>query len=135
MRNTQPLTVLDVESCKIAWAVLTQGACHLDTSEADQQGSQTRFDPVSNCVFLGADVTPSGSIYSAVDELSFVAGLAHEFTHFQRSGSTLQNYYLEEVAVHVQSAEIPGLALEDRCALLRCAEETLMNYRIKECND
>lgn len=133
MRNTQPLSPSEIADCQTAWAVLSAGACPLDVSEAALLGSQTRFDPVPGCVFLGADVMPGTSVYSALDELSYVAVLAHELTHFRRYGTTLENYVLEEVATHVQAAEILALGNEDRCALLRCGEEILAEYRRMEC--
>ena len=133
MRNTQPLSPSEIADCQTVWRVLSRGACPLDLSEATGLGSQTRFDPVLGCVFLGADVMPGTSVYSALDELSYVAVLAHELTHFLRYGKTLGSYVLEEVATHVQAAEIEVLGPEDRCALLRCGEEILADYRRMEC--
>ena|GEM_PF-3655981 len=122
-----------MQECLVAWEILTGNACKLDVSESGEMGSQTRFDPVSNCVFLGCDVMPGETQLSALDELSFVAVLAHEYTHFLRFGQTLPNYVLEEVSTHVQAAENDTLTPEDRCGLLRCAVEVLYAYRIKEC--
>jgi len=82
---------------------------------------------------LGADVIAGNDTYDAIDELSYTAVLAHEFTHFVRHGSTLDNYVLEEVATHMQAAEMRTLSPEERCALIRCAVEILYGYRIKEC--
>jgi hypothetical protein len=76
---------------------------------------------------------PGSNPQNARDELSYTAVLAHEFTHFLRSKSVLLNYTLEEVATHVQAAEISSLNEEDRCSLLGCAVEILLEYRFKEC--
>jgi len=99
-------------------------------------GSSTRFDPEPSamCVYLGADVLRGNNIDNNRDLLTYVAVLAHEFTHFLRQGRTLENYVLEEVATNVQAAEMLELEIEDRCDLLRCAEEILMEYRMKECS-
>jgi len=134
VRNIIPLTAPEISDCQTAWFVISRGACILDVSEATRPNSDTRFEPLHNRVFLGADVMPGQSSYRTLDELSYTAVLAHEFTHFVRHGATLSNYVLEEVATHVQAAETPTLGLDDRCGLIRCAEEILMDYRMKECS-
>ena len=83
-RNQQGLTERTIANCKDVRQFLEgDKCCVLDTSEADQPGSRTRFIQLRGIVLLGADVIP-GTQTDARSRMSETACLAHELAHAQR---------------------------------------------------
>jgi hypothetical protein len=83
-RNQRGLTEKQIAYCVKVWAVLcADQPIALETSEALQYASRTRFNEVQNAVFLGADAWPGDGI-DANARLSTLACLAHELAHAER---------------------------------------------------
>lgn len=83
-RNQTGLTDREIARCEQIWVVLSGNKyCPLDTSQASQSGSRTRFNQTRILVFLGADVIP-GIGTDARSRMSEMACLAHELAHAQR---------------------------------------------------
>jgi hypothetical protein len=83
-RNQIGLTERQIEYCLEAWAVLcADNPLELDTSEARQHSSRTRFNEEQNKVFLGSDALPGEGVY-ATSRMSTLACLAHELAHAER---------------------------------------------------
>lgn len=91
-RNIVGLTDDQIEQCKLTYQFLTVGrfkkngkplTIALDTKNAADHGSKTRFLEGKKIVELGADVFP-GSGIDANSRLSYRACLAHEIAHIER---------------------------------------------------
>ena len=78
------LTEKQIAYCVEVWAALcADQPIALNTSEAVQYASRTRFSETQNTVFLGADALPGDGV-DANARLSTLACLAHEFAHVER---------------------------------------------------
>jgi hypothetical protein len=85
-RNQIGLTERQIEYCLEAWVVLcADNPVELDTSEARQHSSRTRFNEEQNKVFLGSDALPGEGV-NATSRMSTLACLAHELAHAERFG-------------------------------------------------
>jgi hypothetical protein len=83
-RNRIGLSEQQIDKCIAAWAVLCGDHRRvLDTSEAMEHGSRTRFVQDRRAVILGADAYP-GSGTGANSRMSMLACLAHELAHVER---------------------------------------------------
>src|SRR5437016_5788344 len=83
-RNQTGLTVREIERCLLAWTFLCgENQRRLDTTEAPNHSSRTRFNEADGVVYLGADVMPGKGI-EANARMSILACLAHELAHAER---------------------------------------------------
>lgn len=83
-RHQTGLTERQIEYCLEAWAVLCADMpIELDTSEATQNFSRTRFSEEQRKAFLGADAF-AGEGVDANARMSTLACLAHELAHAER---------------------------------------------------
>jgi len=83
-RNQRGLTEKQIAYCMEVWAALCgDQPIVLETSEAIQYASRTRFNEVQKVVFLGVDAWPGDGV-DANARLSTLACLAHEFAPVER---------------------------------------------------
>ena len=83
-RNQRSLTEKQIASCmEIKAALCADQPIAVETPEAVQYASRTRFNAVQNAVFLGADAWSRGGV-DAQARLSTLACLVHEVTPAER---------------------------------------------------
>ncbi len=126
-RNQTGLTQRQIEQCEIIWEVLGGNeCCPLNTFEAFQHNSRTRFAQNWRAVVLGADVVP-GSGIDARSTMSEMACLAHELAHAQRFGMGLDrpiplpDGFLDEAEASLHASFLLPISLADRRNLIEDA--------------
>src|SRR6266852_6087784 len=101
-RNKEGLSEHQIQMCIDAWEILCgEDLVELDVSRAHLYQSKTKWDEVSQKVFLGANVL-SGVGLKANYRLSMLACLAHELAHARR-------YYLG----YARPFELPDILLDE----------------------
>lgn len=126
-RNQTGLTRRQIEQCEIIWEVLGGNeCCSLETSEAFQHNSSTRFSQAKNIVFLGAGVVP-GSAIDTRSAMSEMACLAHELAHAQRFEMgihrpiPLPDGFLDEAEASLHASFLLPISTTDRRNLIENA--------------
>jgi len=105
----------------------------LETSEAIQYASRTRFSEGQNAVFLGADAWP-GDGMDANAQLSTLACLAHEFAHAERfqmgyrRPTDLPDVLLDEAETSLRASFTSLLSPKDREDLVEDARDRLIQW-------
>lgn len=155
MRNQAGLTEDQIQQCKLYWDFLTSsevevgetlyeqdesdGNKHfnreklvnikiqLDTSQAYNSGSKTRFNEDRNVVILGADAFPGNNTIDPNSRLSLLSCLAHELSHaeryylgFRRPWKGLDSH-LDEAETSLHASFKSGLSFYDRRDLVEDA--------------
>jgi hypothetical protein len=123
-----------VAICVEVWAALcADQPIALNTSEAVQYASRTRFNEAQNTVFLGADALPGAGV-DANARLSTLACLAHEFAHAERfqigyrRPTDLPDVLLDEAETSLRAAFTSLLSSKDREDLVEDARDRLMQW-------
>lgn len=126
-RNQTGLTLRQAEQCEAIWEVLGGNeCCPLNTLEAFQHGSRTRFVQTRGVVVLGADVVP-GSGTDARSTMSEMACLAHELAHAQRFEMgldrpiALPDSFLDEAEASLHASFSLPISIADRRNLIEDA--------------
>ena len=133
-RNQIGLTEKQIAYCVEVWAALcADQPIALNTAEAVQYASRTRFNETQHTVFLGADALPGDGI-DANARLSTLACLAHEFAHaerFQRGyrrPTDLPDVLLDEAETSLRAAFTSLLSSKDREDLVEDARDRLIQW-------
>lgn len=133
-RNQYGLQAGQIEYCREAWAVLCGGEhVPLETSEAVQNGSRTRFNEDRNRVILGADAYP-GTGVDANSRMSTLACLAHELAHVERYRADyrrpvdLPDVLIDEAETSLRAAFTSVLGDKDREDLIEDARDRLIHW-------
>jgi hypothetical protein len=133
-RNQIGLTERQIGYCLEAWAVLcADSPLELDTSEARQHSSRTRFNEGQNKVFLGSDALPGEGV-SATSRMSTLACLAHELAHAERFGlgyrrsTDLPDVLLDEAETSLRASFTSILRMKDREDLVEDARDRLIHW-------
>ncbi len=133
-RNQTGLTEKQIEYCLEAWAVLCADMpIELDTSEAMQNFSRTRFNEEQRKVFLGADALPGEGV-DANSRMSTLACLAHEFAHVERfrlsyrRPTDLPDVLLDEAETSLRASFTSVLRMKDREDLVEDARDRLIQW-------
>jgi hypothetical protein len=133
-RNQIGLTEQQIEYCLEAWAVLcADSPLALDTSEARQHSSRTRFNEEQNKVFLGSDALPGEGV-NATSRMSTLACLAHELAHAERFGlgyrrpTGLPDVLLDEAETSLRASFTSVLRMKDREDLVEDARDRLIQW-------
>jgi hypothetical protein len=133
-RNQIGLTERQMEYCSEAWAVLcADNPLELDTSEARQHSSRTRFNEEQNKVFLGSDAFPGEGV-NATSRMSMLACLAHELAHAERfqlgyrRSTDLPDVLLDEAETSLRASFTSVLRMKDREDLVEDARDRLIQW-------
>ena len=133
-RNQIGLTERQIEYCLEAWVVLcADNPLELDTSEARQHSSRTRFNEEQNKVFLGSDALPGEGV-NATSRMSTLACLAHELAHAERFGlgyhrpADLPDVLLDEAETSLRASFTSVLRMKDREDLVEDARDRLIQW-------
>lgn len=136
-RNQIGLSARQIDHCMAAWAVLCDASDAsprvLDTSEAMEYGSRTRFLQDRNVVILGADAYP-GSGVSANSRMSMRACLAHELAHVERFEIGYSrpfdppDSFIDEAETSLRAAFKPVLSPREREDLVEDARDRLIDW-------
>jgi hypothetical protein len=133
-RNQRGLTEKQIAYCLEAWAALcADQPIALETSEAVQYASRTRFNEAQNVVILGADTWPGDGV-DANARLSTLACLAHEFAHVERfqmgyrRPMALPDVLLDEAETSLRAAFTSLLSAKDREDLVEDARDRLIQW-------
>jgi hypothetical protein len=133
-RHQTGLTEQQIEYCVEAWTVLCADLpVELDTSEATQNFSRTRFNEDQNKVFLGADAFPGEGV-DANSRMSTLACLAHELAHVERfrlgyrRPTDLPDVLLDEAEASLRAAFTSVLRRKDREDLVEDARDRLIQW-------
>lgn len=133
-RNEIGLTERQIAYCVEAWTVLcADRPIALDTSEAVQYASRTRFNEAQNTVFLGADALPGDGV-DANARLSMLACLAHELAHAERfhlgyrRPTNLPDVLLDEAESSLRASFTSILSPKDREDLVEDARDRLIQW-------
>ena len=133
-RNQTSLTEKQIEYCVEAWAVLCADvSIELDTSEAMQHSSRTRFNEDQNKVLLGADAFPGEGV-DANSRMSTLACLAHELAHTERfrlgyrRPTDLPDVLLDEAETSLRASFTSILRKKDREDLVEDARDRLIQW-------
>jgi hypothetical protein len=131
-RNQIGLSERQIEYCLGAWTVLRPDSpLELDTSEAKQQSSRTRFNEEQDKVFLGADTLPGEGV-NATSRMSTLACLAHELAHAERfrlgyrRPTDLPDVLLDEAETSLRASFTSVLRMKDRVDLVEDARDRLI---------
>ncbi len=123
-----------IDNCIAAWAVLSGGNARvLDTSEAMEHGSRTRFVQDRQVVILGADAYP-GSGTSANSRMSMLACLAHELAHVERfevgysRPFNAPDNFIDEAETSLRASFTAELSPRDREDLVEDARDRLIDW-------
>ncbi len=134
-RNQTGLTSLQIKQCVDIWEVLDGNEyCPLDTSEASQHGSRTRFIQTRRIVALGADAVPGFGV-DARSTMSEMACLAHELAHAQRFGMGIDrpipkpDGYLDEAETSLHASFMPPINETDRRNLIEDARVQIAEWQ------
>lgn len=120
-RNREGLTEKQIVYCMEVWAALcADQPIALNTSEAVQYASRTRFSETRQTVFLGADALPGDGV-DANARLSTLACLAHEFAHVER----FQMGYRRPI-------DLPDVLLDEAETSLRASFTSLLSPKDRE---
>lgn len=142
-RNQTGLDTAQITYCSQAWIFLCgDNPRNLDTSQAQNHGSQTKFLEQTLTVKLGADAYP-GVGMSANSRLSVLACLAHEIAHAERFEMgydrpfELPNSHVDEAETSLRASFISVLSARDREDLIEDAKDRLTDWlaSIREKND
>lgn len=132
-RNYNGLTEDQIERCVRVWKALGDETRHLDTSEAGQHGSRTRYDSDRHVVMLGANAY-SGAGSSANARMSLQACLAHELAHMLRAELGFRrpfvppDVHLDEAETSIHASFIEKLSMRDRGDLVEDARDRLFDW-------
>jgi hypothetical protein len=133
-RNQRGLTEKQIAYCAEVWAALcADQLIALETSEAIQYASRTRFNEVQNVVFLGADAWPGDGV-DANARLSTLACLAHEFAHAERfqmgyrRPTGLPDVLLDEAETSLRASCTSLLGPKDREDLVEDARDRVIQW-------
>jgi len=133
-RNQVGLTDYQIDRCKEIWELLGgDDACPLDTSEASQHSSRTRFAQERNVVYLGADVYP-GTGLTPRSSMSLMACLAHELGHAARYRRgydrtvNMPDMLLDEAEASLDACFSPVLTSYDRRRLVEDARDQVERW-------
>ena len=133
-RNRHGLRAGQIEYCQEAWAVLCgDEPVALDTSEAGQNGSRTRFNEDRNLVILGADAYPGEGV-DANSRMSTLACLVHELAHVERYRAEyrrpvdLPDVLIDEAETSLRAAFTSVLSGKDREDLVEDARDRLIHW-------
>ena len=105
----------------------------LDTSEATQNSSRTRFNEDQNKVFLGADALPGEGV-DANSRMSTLACLGHELSHAERfwlgyrRPTELPDVLLDEAEASLRASFASVLRMKDREDLVEDARDRLIRW-------
>jgi hypothetical protein len=133
-RNQIGLTERQIEYCLEAWAVLcADNPLELDTSEARQHSSRTRFNEEQNKVFLGLTRFQEKE-YTRLPAMSTLACLAHELAHAERfqlgyrRSTDLPDVLLDEAETSPRASFTSVLRMKDREDLVEDARDRLIQW-------
>jgi hypothetical protein len=133
-RNRIGLSEQQIDKCIAAWAVLCGDHPRvLDTSEAMEYGSRTRFVQDRQIVMLGADAYP-GSGTSANSRMSMLACLAHELAHVEwfelgyRRPFDAPDSFIDEAETSLRASFTSVLSPRDREDLIEDARDRLIDW-------
>jgi hypothetical protein len=128
------LSEQQIDKCIAAWAVLCGDHPRaLDTSEAMEHGSRTRFVQDRQIVMLGADAYP-GSGISANSRMSMLACLAHELAHAERfevgysRPFDAPDSFIDEAETSLRASFTSVLSPRDREDLVEDARDRLIDW-------
>lgn len=130
-RNMTGLTADEIEQCVRAWEFLCGDTQRrIETSQAHVYGSSTRFDEVTDTVYLGADVFP-GEWPLANARMSMLACLAHELAHAERFemefGRPLGSL-IDEAETSLHASQMSVLGSRDREDLVEDARDRTIEW-------
>ncbi|MDM8549018.1 hypothetical protein QUF72_03025 [Desulfobacterales bacterium HSG2] len=150
MRNQIGLTKEQIDQCKLIWKFLMGGdsdtghfddaklegmRIRLDTSEAHEDKSRTRFNEDRNIVILGADAFPGTDITDPNSQLSESACLIHELSHaqryylgFRRPCSPSADYHPDEAETSLHASFHSVLYPSDRLYLVEDAQKHIRSW-------
>jgi hypothetical protein len=124
--NQISLIERQIEYCLEACVVLcANNPLELDTSEARQHSSRTRFNEEQNKVFLGSDALPGEGV-NATSRMSTLACLAHELAHAERiqlgyrRSIDLPDVLFDEAETSLRASFTSVLRMKDREDLVPC---------------
>ena len=133
-RNQRGLTEKQIAYCMEVWAALCgDQPIVLETSEAIQYASRTRFNEVQKVVFLGVDAWPGDGV-DANARLSTLACLAHEFAHVERfqigyrRPTDLPDVLLDEAETSLRASFTSLLSPKDREDLVEDARDRVIQW-------
>jgi hypothetical protein len=133
-RNQAGLTERQIAYCLEVWEALCAGRpSELDTTEATQYASRTRFVEEQNKVILGADALPGKGV-DANSRLSPVACLAHELAHVERFDqgyrrpTGLPDLLVDEAEASLRASFMLGLTMKTREDLIEDARDLLIQW-------
>lgn len=133
-RNQTGLDAAQIKYCTQAWEFLCGDKLRsLDTSQAHNYGSRTRFYEQTSTVALGADAYPGVGI-SANSRLSVLACLAHEIAHAERFEMGYDrpfsppDSYIDEAETSLHSSFTSVLSFRDREDLIEDARDRLIDW-------
>lgn len=133
-RNQQGLRDEQVEYCNEAWLVLCgEAPVLMDTSEAGQPDTRTRFSEERNVVILGADPFPGNGV-DANSRMSTLACLAHEMAHAERFCAEyrrpidLPDVLIDEAETNLRASFTSVLSRKDREDLVEDARNRLIDW-------
>jgi len=133
-RNQHGLRARQIEYCQEAWSVLCGAEpVALDTSEAAQNGSRTRFNEDRNLVILGTDAYPGEGV-DANSRMSTLACLTHELAHVERYRAeyrrpvNLPDVLIDEAETSLRAAFTSVLSGKDREDLVEDSRDRLIQW-------
>lgn len=133
-RNQTGLSERQIAYCLKAWQELCAGRpIELDTAQASQHSSTTRFVEEQNRVILGADVLP-GNGMDANSRMSALACLAHELAHVERFQQgyrrpiQLPDMLVDEAEASLHASFMLGLRIKAREDLIEDARDRLIQW-------
>lgn len=135
-RNQVGLTERQIKACQQNWRLLCGISQRtLDTTEASNYGSRTRFNETKKIVYLGADAYPSANAVSANARMSPLACLAHELAHAERFDLGFERPYkapdslLDEAETSIHASFVSILSFRDRADLIEDARDRLIGLQ------
>lgn len=133
-RNQTGLTERQIAHCVEVWTLLEAAPqTELDTSEASENLSRTRFNEEQNKVFWGADAFP-GEGGDANSRMLTLACLAHELAHAERfqlgyrRPTDLPDVLIDEAETSLRASFTPMLRKKDREDLVEDARDRLVQW-------